>query len=498
MAVTQTLTSSINIWDLYKNNTKAYRDAILSTIIFSISASLVNLPADAISNFACREGGTAASGRRRLQANDHQLIITYTITANIYGVTYPLLSSALVSSTTGPAFVKTLHYYAGKYGVAGLFSVTSVKTKTVDKNKRSKSNSFGEVFGINAGYTSFIGIIAGLSIIAALSLWKYRSSISNPAQGSSHHLSEPPSFANASTNGLEETRQVANTKRRSRIRKVVSTPILHFSRIDMVVTFFLVLVTAAANFMQAHYDLVSGGALTANGVCILFFRLINAMVSLYIVYACYKQSWLREHFQAELLVKQEHKYLWTSICALATLDPTLVRFLPWKESEFSQASQGFPNFSLYAITNALTLFNLLLVTGLSSSSLANPYQAIQTFDLSFSFSLFSLLFHAANVVYRMLIKKIQNINVVVEFGLELSHIPPTSLNSNEQAFPAASTAIIDTVTFGEDGSLLDAVSTSLDEIGGAAGAKRERKTAAATINAPSPLLRRLDNFYEPV
>ena len=103
-------------------------------------------------------------------------------------------------------------------------------------------------------------------------------------------------------------------------------------------------------------------------------RVAVALYSCALLYLTLKRKSYNRHLAATLLHKAT---LWVAVAALALLDPTHLRFFPWRHSEFAERSRGFPTLRFFKLALGCTACNALLqlsvsaARGLSFSSVAS-------------------------------------------------------------------------------------------------------------------------------
>jgi hypothetical protein len=87
------------------------------------------------------------------------------------------------------------------------------------------------------------------------------------------------------------------------------------------------------------------------GVVLLLCQLIGAMVPVVVSVILYNPS--DNKYQLPAFIEPTalfmHSWVYTGTSLLALVDPTLLTFLPWKSSDFSQRSGGYPNLDFFRV-----------------------------------------------------------------------------------------------------------------------------------------------------
>jgi len=73
--------------------------------------------------------------------------------------------------------------------------------------------------------------------------------------------------------------------------------------------------------------------------------------------------------------------LWVLVALVSLLDPTHLRFFPWKHSEFAERSRGFPTLQFFKLAMGCTAFNALVQLSVSAAK-GLSFSAIASLSLS--------------------------------------------------------------------------------------------------------------------
>ena len=144
---------------------------------------------------------------------------------------------------------------------------------------------------------------------------------------------------------------------------------------------------------------------------ILSIRFVVMMVAGYIIVSMLFRPFLNKMLIPEAL---HNSALWCACSAVMLLDPTLVRLLPWRRTEFTNRSGGYPNFFVFRLTLVCSIFNSAAMATISSILCDFSNLRDVSNSAPFFLSIFSLGFTSSTFVFKLLAERLFELNPTID------------------------------------------------------------------------------------
>ena len=183
--------------------------------------------------------------------------------------------------------------------------------------------------------------------------------------------------------------------------------IVELSAVDIVTSVAVAVMQVASNCLLLIVDSTSVDAPSL--ACLSLTRLVSFGVGAYLMHAALFRRWLQEHAVGATLHKPT---LWLLLSLTSLCEPSILRFLPWKSSEFVRRSGGFPSMSVFKLTMFTALLQSTAMTALSAWRFLSTLQG----QLSFAISLASFAKAAITIMFRLQAEQIHKIVITISDG----------------------------------------------------------------------------------
>jgi hypothetical protein len=154
--------------------------------------------------------------------------------------------------------------------------------------------------------------------------------------------------------------------------------LVSFTHVEFFFSICVSITAAASNMLQIRTALASPGSLGVAAVMIVS-RVAVAVYAAVLLALTLTRPSLHKLLAATALASKG--ILWVLVALVSLLDPTHLRFFPWKQSEFAERSRGFPTLQFFKLAMGCTAFNALVQLSVSAAK-GLSFSAIASLSLS--------------------------------------------------------------------------------------------------------------------